>query len=66
MSNQASEKMLTHNICEFCWLIVGDKPPVRMKFPYVETCCWCGEPNNDGIYLRGARSAVPDCHCEVD
>ena len=42
----------THNICLRCWRrLEGERQPVTANQD-LDTCCWCGEMNNDGIYKR--------------
>lgn len=44
----------THAMCDACWNArrSPDYPPVRMVDPETETCCWCGQPTDSGIYVR--------------
>jgi len=50
----------THIICENCWWrIRSDRQPVRYTvrlkpFP----CCFCGEPTQSGIFVRGDPKTV--------
>jgi len=43
----------THAICPACWLVKNpNRAPVRVATGDEEICCFCGEPTDDGIYLR--------------
>lgn len=45
----------THPICLRCWEArEPTRPPVRIiaEDRVREKCCFCGEPNKDGIYVR--------------
>lgn len=43
----------THPICDRCWSLVSDgRPPHRLLKPEAETCCWCREATQSGIYRR--------------
>lgn len=42
-----------HNICIECWdKRQPGREPVHLKDPEETKCCFCGEPNRDGIYVR--------------
>jgi hypothetical protein len=50
-----------HSICEGCWAQrEGDRVPIRIieQFRSLETCCYCGEQNQDGIYIRADGSQL--------
>jgi len=52
-----SRSRWTHNICEICWYSMTMNPgrvPVRTKpnARHIDTCCFCGHLNADGIYVR--------------
>jgi hypothetical protein len=43
----------SHSICETCFQ--KEQPgqdPVRLKIPEPETCCFCGNLHESGIYYR--------------
>jgi hypothetical protein len=43
----------THAICVSCWkLRNGERDPVGLKDPEVETCCFCGKKTSSGVYVR--------------
>lgn len=49
-----------HNICQECWLKRHpDRLPVFLKDGYQDTCCYCGNLNFDGIYVREDPKTVP-------
>lgn len=52
----------SHNICIACWQkrkeSEGRKTPVRLLKPETTTCCFCGESNKDGIFVRQAGSTA--------
>lgn len=43
----------THNICAHCW---RRREPERLPSSIIEApeelCCFCGQANQDGIYIR--------------
>jgi hypothetical protein len=40
-------------ICDECWRKQeGEREPVRMREPEVETCYVCDHPTSSGIYVR--------------
>jgi hypothetical protein len=40
-------------ICDECWRKQeGEREPVRMREPEVETCYACDHPTSSGIYVR--------------
>jgi hypothetical protein len=50
----------TQPICLDCWSSGhGEKQPARLVEPDVEICAYCGEENEDGIYIRVDPSTVP-------
>jgi hypothetical protein len=53
----------THNICLSCWKKrEPDRKPVRVIFGD-ERCCFCGNLNNDGIFIREDPKKL-NCHCD--
>jgi hypothetical protein len=43
----------THNQCAVCWTCINPaRPPVTVAEAETETCCYCGESNTDGIFVR--------------
>ena len=58
----------THNICGFCWIEFhhgnGVPMPVCLKNPVEETCCFCGQKNIDGIFIRHDPRTLPNCKCK--
>jgi hypothetical protein len=53
----------THNICAECW---NKKNPghlvVRAAEHLEDTCCYCGERNGEGIYVRDDPKNTPFCN----
>lgn len=42
----------THNICNSCWVKRHpNRRPLQIDGP-PDLCCFCGEANADGIYVR--------------
>lgn len=42
-----------HAICDGCWKKrEPGRDPVRLKLMQCETCCFCGSPTVDGIFVR--------------
>ena len=53
----------THNICVPCWNSKNpDRLAVSINNSPDDICCYCGERNNDGIYVRDDPEVV---HGEV-
>lgn len=54
----------THAICDTCYVAESTRDetlpeaPVRMTTPVVEDCCFCGEPNISGVYIRRDPKSV--------
>lgn len=42
----------TQSCCDDCWWKRRQQEPYRMKDAEEETCCYCGEKNTSGIYVR--------------
>lgn len=43
----------THNICLACWIArKTNQIPAILKNPEMERCCFCGQENQNGIYVR--------------
>ena len=44
----------TQPICSPCWEARNPgREPIRLKnLLEQETCCWCGNPTQDGIFVR--------------
>jgi len=43
----------THNMCQKCWdKKYPDREALTMKNAELTLCCFCGESNRDGIYVR--------------
>lgn len=45
----------THNICQECWFRTRGKQgwlPEPRPAGDLDTCCYCGRENHDGIYVR--------------
>jgi len=51
----------THAICDNCWDAQSDMPPVKMKNPDTEICCFCGAETKSGIYIRCDPAEIA-CH----
>jgi hypothetical protein len=52
----------THSICERCWLVrEGLRPPLRLNLAESETCCFCGKPTQEGIYVREDPNKAQHC-----
>lgn len=52
----------THACCNLCWLArEGERIPTRMRNPDEETCCFCGDLTESGIYVRENPAAVRHC-----
>jgi len=41
-----------HNICRKCWDLLFPNIEPHRQHAYETICCFCGERNNDGIFLR--------------
>lgn len=43
----------THSICDKCWIKKNpDREPARLRYPLMEKCCYCGEMDISGIFVR--------------
>ncbi len=43
----------THNMCRTCWELANPERLCFATHPNVmDTCCWCGRENTDGIIVR--------------
>jgi hypothetical protein len=52
----------THPQCTVCWSAANPgRQPYRMLDPEPETCCWCGQPTQAGIYVRENPDIPPRC-----
>jgi hypothetical protein len=54
----------THNQCLACWNKehASGREPVRMRYAGVpRACCFCGQENTDGIFVRHDPSTLPLC-----
>jgi len=42
-----------HSICETCWKARNpERTPTRLKVRSWETCCFCGNRHDSGIFVR--------------
>jgi hypothetical protein len=47
-------------MCDDCWSDEhGQRVPIRLLCPQIETCCICGKEANGGIYVRRSPVTVP-------
>ena len=57
----------THAVCGFCWDFLCaeagriGREPVRVIASRIVPCCRCGEPTDQGIFVRRDPDAFP-CH----
>lgn len=57
----------THQSCNVCWSKLNpDRPfPLRMTYNGTDrvwdTCCWCGNWNNSGIFVRAEPNLPGFC-----
>ena len=52
----------THACCNLCWLArEGERIPVRVR-ESEETCCFCGDVTESGIFVREDPNSVRQ-HC---
>lgn len=50
----------THNSCEKCWKKNNpDRQPIKAAEGYKERCCYCGDINTDGIWMRDDPLDLP-------
>lgn len=54
----------THNICIVRWNKKNpDREPVRLRLSSlpsrIKVCCFCGQPNSNGIFVREDPSTLP-------
>ena len=56
----------THNICLECWVYrKSNQIPAILRNAEIEKCCFCGQENKDGIYIRHDPKEL-NCHHEND
>lgn len=49
----------THAICEPCWRKrEPGRTPVRVLVGQEESCCFCGDPTREGIYVRSNNKGL--------
>ena len=51
----------THNICKECWdkKNPNNRQAHRAIASESNVCCYCGQKNSDGIYLRDDPNTIP-------
>lgn len=50
----------THPMCQRCWRRLNDdRRPAAWLDAQRERCCWCGDPTDDGIYVREDPRLLP-------
>lgn len=51
----------TQQICDDCWKKRNGEEvePTRLRDPNAEKCCFCGQVNNSGIYIRVDPKTIP-------
>lgn len=55
----------THPCCEGCFTHITNLPPgkaARLLQTEEETCCFCGVPTSEGIFIR--HITMPEMFCE--
>lgn len=58
----------THRMCEKCWeTCYPGREPHRLMYPDEVRCCFCGERDASGIFVREdrARTLCTDESCEA-
>lgn len=52
-----------HAICQECWNSLNRGEPCRVREEFLdetaEPCCFCGKPQQSGIYVRKNPNEVP-------
>lgn len=50
----------TQPICQKCWdTRFAPREPVRLRFPEMQKCCYCGEGCTGDIWIRVDPRTVP-------
>ena len=52
----------THPQCVPCWAAANPgREAYRLVLAEPETCCWCGQQAEAGIYVRADPAVTPRC-----